>query len=299
MRLLSLLEDSRFVFALSVLAGFLFPGVAAGLEPLLLWNGMVLMTATLLDVDFGSFHGYKAKSIAALLGLNYILLSGLYLAVAGFFSQPYSHSITLLALMPPSIGVISLTHVLRGDPDISFYAECVAYAVSLVVIPGAALVFLGDALSVWPVLRILGWLLVVPVILSRVLRRVLGHRFSTLSGVVKPVYMVSYAISFFIVIGVNRAALIGNPWLVGSIAGALIAVKAVMSTGVHLAFRDKLKRSGDVDAVLFASFKNGGMAVIFVLSALGAAASLPLAVNSLIAPFHIVYLEHVLLPRLH
>ena len=293
-----LLADSRFVFAVSIIAGLVFPGVASWLEPSLLWFGVVLMTATLLDVDLGSFHSYKWSSIASLLALNYVLLSGSYVAVSLFFPAQYSSVIVLLALMPPSIGVISLTHVLDGNPDISFYAECVAYLVSLLVIPFASVFFIGGMTSVWPIIRILVWLLVVPVIASRVLRWVFTHRFSSFAGVVKPVYLLAYAMSFFIVIGVNREHLLGDLWLVAGIGAALAAVKVFVSTAVHFSLRDKLRRSGDVDAVLFASFKNGGMAVIFVIATMGAGASLPLAVNSLLAPFHIVYLEHWLLPTL-
>ena len=294
----SLLADSRFVFAVSIIAGLVFPGVASWLEPSLLWFGVVLMTATLLDVDLGSFHSYKWSSIASLLALNYVLLSGSYVAVSLFFPAQYSSVIVLLALMPPSIGVISLTHVLDGNPDISFYAECVAYLVSLLVIPFASVFFIGGMTSVWPIIRILVWLLVVPVIASRVLRWVFTHRFSSFAGFVKPVYLLAYAVSFFIVIGVNREHLLGHLWLVVGIGAALAAVKVFVSTAVHFSLRDKLRRSGDVDAVLFASFKNGGMAVIFVIATMGAGASLPLAVNSLLAPFHIVYLEHWLLPTL-
>ena len=298
MRARWLFSDSRFVFAVSIVAGLVFPDVASWMEPSLLWVGVVLMTATLLDVDLGSFHSYKWSSIASLLALNYVLLSGSYVAVSLLFTPPVSSVIVLLALMPPSIGVISLTHVLDGNPDISFYAECVAYAVSLVIIPFASVFFIGGLTSVWPIIRILAWLLVVPVLASRVLRWVLTHRFSSFAGFVKPVYLLAYAVSFFIVIGVNQEQLLGNPGVVAGIGGALAAVKVFVSSAVHFSLRDTLRRSGDVDAVLFASFKNGGMAVIFVVATLGAGASLPLAVNSLLAPFHIVYLEHWLLPAL-
>lgn len=298
MRFAWLFRDARALFALSVVAGFVMPGVASSLEPSLLWFGVVLMTATLLDVDVSSFHLRRWSSIASLLALNYGVLTGAYLFGAWLFSPPYMYGFLFLAVMPPAIGVISLTHVLRGDSTLSFYAECVAYLVSLVLIPLTAWLFLGDAVSVWPVLRVTLFLLVIPVVVSQALRRVLSRRFSEYGGVVKPVFNVCYAVSFFVVIGVNRDALLGNPWLVLGVAAVLAAVKFGLSSAVHLSLRDKLRRPDDVDAVLFASFKNGGLAVILVLLVVGPAASLPLAVNSLIAPFHIVFLEYALLPVL-
>ena len=293
-----LLSDSRVLFLIGVIAGFIFTGVASMLEPFLIWIGVVLMTATLMDVRLRDFHLQNWSTIGSLLALNYVLLSGAYLAVAGLFDPPYMYAILFLAVMPPSIGIISMTHILHGNDKMSFYTECVAYGVSLVGIPLAAWLFLGDTVSIWPVVRIVGLLLILPVVLSRVLRRVLDQRFASLNSVVKPVFNVCYALSFFTVIGVNRDALLSNPWLVLSFAAVLAVIKFGFSTAVHLGLRDRFRRPDDVDAVLFASFKNGGMAVIFVISVLGVGASLPLAVNSLLAPLHIVFIEYALLPVL-
>lgn len=298
MRLQTFISDSRFIFFVSIVAGFLFADVAASLEQYLLWIGVVLMTTTLLDVDMSSFHSYKWPQILSLLALNYGVLSTAYVVASLFFAEPYSYGIVFLALMPPSIGVISLTDILRGDIDTSFYAECIAYAVSLVGIPVSVLFFFGDAVTIRPVVRILFYLLVVPFLLSRLLRRLLDQRFASVHSWVKPVFNVCLGLSFFIVIGVNYDLLLGNLGLIGWIAAALIVVKFGLSTAAHYVLRRRLRRPADVDAVLFASFKNGGMAVIFVLAVLSVEASLPLAVNSLIAPFHIIYIERVLLPVL-
>lgn len=293
-----LLQDSRPIFALGIISAFVFPDLAVYVEPWLLYVGVVLMTATLLDIEAFEFSWWKWRSILVLLALNFVVLTAAYSGVAFLFDSPVRDGLLVLALMPPSIGVISMTSVLRGDTSVSFYAECVAYLVSLVSIPLVFRYVIGGPGSVWPVLRVLVWLLVVPVVLSRIGRRVLEQRFTSFHGWVKPVFNVCYGVSFFTVVGVNRELLLGEPWLIASVAAALVSVKFVLSTGAHLVLRRRLRRAFDVDAVLFTSFKNGGMAVIFVLAVMGEAASLPLAVNSLIAPFHIVYLERVLIPPL-
>ena len=296
MRFRDIVSDSRVMFAVGVIAGFIIPGVASFLEPSLLWIGVVLMTATLIDVRLRDFHVANWSTITSLLALNYVLLSGAYLAIAGLFDPPYMYAIMFLAVMPPSIGVISLTHVLNGNSKLSFYAECVAYGVSLVGIPLAAWLFLGDTVSVWPIIRVVLFLLVLPVILSRLLRRVVQQRFASTRGIVKPVFNACYALSFFIVIGVNREALVQNPWLVASFAAVLAVIKFGFSSAVHLALKDRFRRPDDVDAVLFASFKNGGMAVIFLLTVSGVGGSPPLAGNKLLAPLHIVVFVHAPLP---
>lgn len=299
MWLRDVLLDTRFVLLASIVAAFVFHRVGAVVGEYIVFFIGAVMTISMRKVSLSGLTSYTWRDVSGLLAVNYVGLSAVYFAVAWlFFDGLNQSSIIVLGLMPPAVGVISLTYLLDGEMDTSFVAELAGYGLSLVLIPVGMVVAVGDTVSLWRVVEVLVYMIVVPFVLSRGLRFV-DHRVPALSeDRFKALFNVCYGAVFYGSIALNREAIVSNPWMAGFMAAVLLGLRLAVSTGVHLWLKDRLRHPLDVDYVLFSTFKNGGAALGFVVMLFGANAALPLAVNASIVPVHIVFVESVLLPFL-
>jgi hypothetical protein len=95
------------------------------------------------------------------------------------------------------------------------------------------------------------------------------------------------------IIGINREYIFNfsefwNIYLI------LIFLKFGFGSAIYFIFKSKLKRKDLVPLVLFATFKNGGMAIAFTLLLFGSLATIPFAINGITTPLYIIYLEWLL-----
>lgn len=286
------LLNSKVVLGSAIVTGFFLPGVAEALNPFIIPLLVVLMSLSMKDVAFRDLNEYDRGDVLRLVGLNYLVLTSLYL-VAGLtlLDDVNGSALILLGLMPPAVGIISLTYILKGDLETSFVAEFAGYAVAFIAVPLGSRLLFGEAVSIFEIIKTLAYVLILPFILSRVLR--VGEKaFGKLpKEFPKAVFNVCYGATFFAIVGSNRAAIVDNLFTVSVIAAIIVAIRFGMTLVTHNVLKDKCRVPLDVDYMLFSSFKNGGAAIGFTLLLLGPEYTLPLAVNAVIVPFHVVFLE--------
>lgn len=293
MRPLRLLLDSRIVFPAAIAFGLLLPRVASRLAPLIVPALVVMMTVSLAQVSVKHVHRHhEGRTILGLVLVNYFAAGLGYAALAYLFVPPeHRAGLYLLALVPPAVVVLPLSRILHGDADVGFLAEFAAYAVSLAIIPLGTLVLFDHAATPGRVLRVLLVVIVLPFVLSRILRRTPLRESLSGEDAARGAVNFAYAISFAAVVGLNRSVLFSVGLV--SVAAVLLAVKIGAATLAWLATVHRMPRRVSVLYMLFASLKNGGAAIAIAVMLFGPAATAPLAVNAILVPVHIIYMERL------
>ena len=283
------LVESKYLFLLSIVLGLLLPNIASKLEFIILPLLIIMMTVSIKDVAFRHISMKDTEEITSFVLLNYVLLGGLYVLAAYFIDSPYKEALIILGLMPPAVGVISLSKLLHGNIKISFLTEFVSYAIAIAFIPIASTFIFGEGFKVLKILEVVGIIIVIPYILSRFIHNYeLKH--PQKHDYTKIIVNICYSLTFFMIIGMNREHIF-NFTNFYEIYIILILLKFGFGTLLYFIFKNKLKREDTVLLVLFSTFKNGGMAIAFTLILFGSLATVPFAINGITTPLYILYLE--------
>lgn len=295
--------NTKIVFLGTIILALLLPQLANAMQPLLIPIIIIMLTFSVKNVTFQHLHHGEIKTMVKLVVANYLILTPLYIVMARLFvSDPlYQQAIIILGIMPPAIGILSLTYLLHGNMHISFIAEFIAYLASIVLVPLFGYLALGNSISPARMISIILLVMVLPFALSRILRRIEGrlpgssHLHDEFShGIVN----VCYAASFYIIIGINRDVFLSSLSSLWDIFFVLILLKFVFGTTIFLLLKKThMAKSIDVLYTLFATFKNGGAGAAVTILLLGVGATVPFAINGILVALYIVYLEWFILHK--
>ena len=223
----------------------------------------VLMTLSLSTVTLGEAGGKEhIKHSAGALFVNYVLLTGVILAIGLFFSRDYWWGWVLMAAAPSAVSVVPFTTIMGGQTDKALLATAVNYVVALALMPLLTLLLVGSAVSTASLVYSLLVLIVLPMAASRLVMRL---------GIGKPVNTslinISFAVLIFAVTGANREAFVGDPLIV--LAISLGGVMRTFGTGLSTEFVLKklgVPKQSRVTYVLFASYKNLGLTATLAIA---------------------------------
>lgn len=266
--------------AAGLVIGLATGGFPQDLSPTIQQIALILaMTFSLTEISFrgiGLRGELRSAGIAFL--LSYGILGGLVVMFGLTAGDPgVRNGWMLIAVVPPAVGVVPLTSLLRGDVRRALISDAVLYGLGLLLVPGLSLLLIGQGVPVEGLLLQTLLLIGVPIVASRPLRRWRGVHDTRASGV---------SVSFFFLVlaiaGSTRDALIGRPDLVGG----LLALAGLRTFGLGLALFAltralSMERDRRITVVTFAGFKNLGLTVVLAFTFFGPLASLP-AIASLI-----------------
>jgi BASS family bile acid:Na+ symporter len=221
-----LLRNSSLIFTLAVVIGLGYPGPAHYIEPLITPALLMMMLFSMVEIDLSFRGGLKGSIIG--FGLNYILLSGLILALSFTLEdESLRQGFVVMAAVPPAIAILPLTKLLDGDTLLSLYSEALCYLASLILMPGIILAFTSrTGVSLSYILEIALLLILLPAIASRFLR---GHSLDTVPPINLGFFLVTY-----IVVGLNSQAMFEDTSYVALIA---IARTFIIGAAVYLCAR--------------------------------------------------------------
>ncbi|OPY47656.1 MAG: hypothetical protein A4E47_00173 [Methanosaeta sp. PtaU1.Bin028] len=270
MRALSLQKSPAFPLSAAVALGLAYP--AAGWEWLIIPSLLLAMTFSLQDVRLERASGLK-KAAAGLM-LNYLLLSGVIIALSQGLDDPaLRQGYLVMAAVPPAIAVVPLSRLLGGDVSLAVLTESICYLAGLVLTPmiifafahvsGAGMLQVGQAVLL---------LIVLPFFISRKVH-LLGLNPDL--PVTLGLFLVTY-----LVVGANQDAL----WEVQMLDAGLIAVARTFLTGaVAFLILGALgsDRETRITLTLFGSYKNLGLTAAMALLIFGQRAAIPAAVCAL------------------
>ena len=274
-----ILENTSFIFGIAIIIGLIFPlfsPMTAGLiVPLLI----LVMTISLghVKLSLKEMKRDMPLSIKAFL-LNYGLLSGITILLSFMFIQnpDYLAGFVIMAAIPPAIAVVPFTYLLRGESRTSVGGAILCYVLALAVTPIITLTFVGFAVDVFEIMKILAVFILLPLLLSRYVQRLPG----TVMNNRKIIVNVSYFIINYSIIGLNQSVIVSEVFSI--IPLLIVNFLAVFVPGLivyGISSRMHVKTERVISYTLFASLKNGGLAATIAILLLSPAASLPGAVH--------------------
>jgi BASS family bile acid:Na+ symporter len=285
-----LLKNRDFLFLLATALGLVSGVGARRAEPFALPALAVVMTLSTMGIRGNEFRPLRGlgSAAAAGLGLNYLVLSGFYLAASGLFPShsPLRAGFILLAAAPPAVAVIPFTDFYHGEPAFSLAGTISAYLGALLIAPLIGAVAWGTA-AVPPMklIWILVELVVLPLLASRVLIRTgWDARLLPVRGVLTNW---CYFVAIYAMIGLNRGYILGSPVEVLPVIG--VGIASTFGLGVLIDRAGEwigVGVAGRTSSVLLGTLKNYGLAGGLALSLFGDQEALPAVVcGTVMIPF--------------
>jgi len=267
---LQLLKNSSFIFAISIILGFILPGAARYSEPLVTPALLVMMTFSLTEIDIRTEGDLRGGLYCFV--MNYILLSGLILLLSYTLpEEKLRYGLVVMAAVPPAIAVMPLTRLLEGEVKLSLYGEVLCYAAGIVLIPGLIFIFASKSgVDLLYVFEIALLMILLPIFISR-----LGPIRHLKIDPVLPINAGFFLINYTVV-GLNSYTIFGY---IQPLAVVAFARTFLIGTVVYLLARFKgVDYPKRISYTLFSSYKNLGLAAAISIALFGPAAGIPIAV---------------------
>ncbi|MEM4262323.1 MAG: hypothetical protein QXY98_01125 [Thermoplasmata archaeon] len=244
----------------------------------------VMMTLSLSNVTIGRgvLKGTARPTMLAFL-LNYVLLTGLILAMAWFFDEELGAGWVLMAAVPSAVAVVPFTYMLGGDTRLSLVGTTTIYLLSLILAPLITIVFLGQAIDRFRLLYTIVLMILIPIAVSQLpALRKMGSSTKT------PLINICFGVLVFTMTGANRSAFTEDPSMVFWVSVASF-VRTFLIGMMILAASRALRQPGErsVVLVLFSSYKNLGLTAALAMALIGSTAAIP---ATICIPFEIFWL---------
>jgi BASS family bile acid:Na+ symporter len=270
-------------FGAGLIVALIIPGPAKPLEPYILSPLIIVMFLSTTEIRFKALldiKRYGSKVVGCIL-LNYGLVSVVTLLLAWliFREGDMFMGFVMVAAMPTAIAVIPLSYIMKGDTEVAVVGVSLCYLLALIIGPGLVYLVLGSSLDVWEIFEALMFVIVLPLLISRLL---LALDIDGKLGLGKKVFMnFNFFMVMYIIIGVNFENFFIEGWVLALVM--VICLIRSLGTGVTCLATSKLlkvKRGDAVNYTFFGSFKNLGLTATLALVLFGEKASIPAAMGA-------------------
>jgi len=283
---MKVLDDTRVVFAVSILAALTAPQLAKQLEWMIIPALMSAMTLSLTQLRHKNIWDPKTlpQSIAAC-ALNWAVLSSIiFIGSSMLIEDPhYLAGLVVMACVPPAVAVVPFTFLSGGNMKITTQAHVISYLLSLILTPTSIWLLLGGKVDITYLVQLMAFLILVPMIASQALIKA-GN---PLNKHTKKLVNLSFAPVTYVLIGLNQPQILSDPLGLWPVFTVLVLRTFVVGTIVYYTTRGLGRVS--VTYTLFSSYKNNGLAAALALSILSPMAALPMAFAAFLEPLFIVY----------
>lgn len=290
-----LLRNRYFIMVLALVLGMLLPNVARALRSLTLPTIVLVLIASMLRIPSSTFLPLRKVARPLLLGivLNYLVLCTAMLTIGRWAvtDQAIWSGLVLVAAAPPGFAVVPFTHLLGGNISLSIIGSMGGYLATLVIAPILTMVFIGgNAIAPLKLLTVISEIIILPLVLSRILRRTGVNRF--LEKWIGTIINWGFFLVLFIVVGLNQAPFLNEPGLVGRIAAVAVACTFLLGFVLRLVSRRLgAAEPSHISYTLLGTVKNSGWATATALALFGEKASTPGAVWSVITVLYLLALN--------
>jgi BASS family bile acid:Na+ symporter len=294
-RCAGLLGNAGLILLFALVAGLLFPRAAVWTKLAVVPVLGVVMTLSVLSISSEILLDLRRlpRPILASIVLNYLLLGGAFIGLSALIiqDQGLSTGFILVAAVPPAVAVIPYTHHLGGNVAFSLVGTVATYLAALVLTPLMCILFLGtNYLEPWRLFMILVELIVAPLLLSRLLRRL--PFVSILEKYRGHVVNWGFFVIVYTIVGLNRQVFLEQP-------ETLLRVSAVgfVCTFVLAELIDRVSNRLGVDEptrtslLLLGTRKNYGLASAIAVVFFDNQAAVPSTVGTVFAIIHFIWLN--------
>jgi BASS family bile acid:Na+ symporter len=270
-------------FGAGLVVALIIPGPAKPLEPYILSPLIIVMFLSTTEIKFKALLNikrYGLKVVTCLL-LNYGLVSAVALGLAWlvFREGDFFMGFVMVAAMPTAIAVIPLSYIMKGDTEVAVVGVSLCYLLALIIGPGLVYIVIGSSLDVWEIFEALLFVIVLPLLASRLL---MALDIDKKLGLGKKVFMnINFFMVMYIIIGVNFENFFIEGWVL--VLVILVCVARSFGTGAACLATSKImkcKRADAINYTFFGSFKNLGLTATLALVLFGEKASIPAALGA-------------------
>ena len=197
----------------------------------------------------------------------------------------------LIAAVPPAVAVVPFTALLRGDRSFAFLGTIGCYLAALIITPLMAVGLLGTAfIHPFKIFWILAVLIVLPLILSRLVRR--AGWVESLERVRGPITNWSFALITYTIVGLNRELFLHDPVaLLPPMAIALISTFGLGWVITAVARFFGLGREITISLVMLGTLKNAALAGGLALNLFNKQTAVPATVSSIFLIVYFIWLS--------
>ncbi len=293
---INLLRNRNFIFLFAIAVGFAVgEGVAVRTQPVVipaLTLVMTLSTATITSRDLASIKTMPRTILSSLL-LNYVVMGGIMILLATWLINDSDlwAGLVIVAAVPPAVAVVPFSYMLGGNTVFSLTGLIAAYLAALVLTPAIMMLFLDVGfLNPVELLSILGQLIVIPLVISRILLFTgLTRNINKWRGTV---VNWSFFIVVFTIVGLNRQVFFGNFDVLLKITIIAILVSFILGFAIELIAKAlHIDRATNVSLILMGTKKNYGLASVIALTLLSKKAAVPGTICLVFAILHTVWLS--------
>ncbi|MBS3781871.1 MAG: hypothetical protein KGY66_04225 [Candidatus Thermoplasmatota archaeon] len=280
---------------LAIFLGLFIDGYPRYSDEITMISLLIIMSLSIREVKFKklrSLRRHMGNFLIAFL-LNYGLLSITLISLSYLLFEDIQmiQGMVVFAVVPSAIAVIPFTSMLEGDTELSLISSALLYLSSLVIAPAVLLLLFGREIGIWPILRNLIILIVVPTLISRFLLKI-DYRDRDHDQVI---VNSGFFLIIFGAVGANRHLFFNQTNLLLPI----LFIAAVRSIGlaslVHFGGKQLKTSSKKLKSyTLFTSLKNGGLSIILAISLFGSKASFPIVLGFVFDPILLVYLKRII-----
>lgn len=278
--IVKILRDRNFILVLAVSFGLLSGEYVAGVtQPAIIPLLALAMTLSAMNVNSKDLLSIKRmpQPILYSLLLNYVVLGGSMLLMAWWLiddSEIWT-GFVLLASVPPAVAVTPFSQSMNGNTRFALIGMIGCYLAAIGIIPLSMLIFLDiDYFDPLRLLLILGELVLIPILVSRVLiftgiaRRIASWRGTALNWI--------FFLVIFTLIGLNRQAFFGEFSILFKICIIGITVTFVLGYVIEMISKAfKVGHDNTISVVLMGTLKNYSLAGGIGLSLFGARSAIP------------------------
>lgn len=290
-----LLRNRNFILLLAISLGLsIGKPLSTWTVPLVLPLLAIVMTLSAVDVTSRELTTLKniPYPVGLSLLLNYVVMGGIVLLLAWWLigDRDLWTGFVVLATVPPAVGVVPFSYILGGNILFSLIGMTAAYLSALFIMPGIMTLFLGTGyVNPLRLLTILGELVLVPIILSRILLAFnLVDRIKPWRGVITNW---SFFVVLFTIVGLNREAFFGEFNILVRIIVIAVIISFVLGFTIDLSTRAfRVSRGTSISMILMGTTKNYGLASGILLTLFGERATLPVSVCTVFSVLHVVWL---------
>lgn len=274
---MNFLKRTQVVIFICLILGFLLPQWGVPLKPYIIWSLLLMNTLALVKMDMPKFKG-NIKNISKQLIITFTLTPIVLIILAQFVDPIYKGAFYIMAAMPPAVAILPLLYLLKGDLDTGMSVQFLSYLFTFVFTPAIIYIFLKEVVSVYAILKILFQLIIIPFVLSRIIRRFnVKHDFKIEINLI-----IGY--TFYVAVAISQAEVISQWKSLIVLSMFVILYKFVPMFIAYFMFR-KESLEKRINYVIFSMQKNNGLALGFVILFLPPVAAIVMAVDAIIAGF--------------
>ncbi len=242
--MLKILEDIKLILIVALVLAAALPGPAGLMGELLIPAIMLTVFFSMINMDFFVPTTEEIKKAAYLLGIGYIILTGVLILVAQFIpNTDFKNGLILYAAFPPAVMIVGFSAIWGGSARHALLGELFSYIIGIIITPLISLTFIGNTIETGKLIEIMIYVFIIPLLAVLVIRKISKWEFKE----VKPTINVLNGLVFYILIGQSIDVLVMH------FEEFVVSLALIFLVSVALMYVISRLSNRNVDMVLFES----------------------------------------------